>query len=50
MLADFNANGKAFATAGNVTNKFMSSKKLTKPIVAKSEIKKIIFGGRAKFT
>ena len=38
-------NDKAFASSGNVTNKYMSCPRLTKPIVHKSEIKEIILGG-----
>lgn len=38
-------NDKAFASAGNVTNKYMACPRLIKPIIKKSEIKKIIQGG-----
>lgn len=38
-------NDKAFASAGNVTNTYMSSERLETPIIAKSEIKNIILGG-----
>lgn len=38
-------NDKAFASAGNVTNKYMSTERLETPIIAKSEIKNIILGG-----
>ncbi len=38
-------NDKAFASAGNVTNKYMSSQRLRTPIIAKTEIKEIILGG-----
>ncbi len=38
-------NDKAFASAGNVTNKYMSCPRLIKPIIKKSEIKEIILGG-----
>ena len=38
-------NDKAFASSGNITNKFMSSKNLTLPRIKKSEIKNIILGG-----
>ena len=38
-------NDKAFASAGNVTNPYMSCKKLTKPRIHKDEIKHIILGG-----
>jgi len=38
-------NDKAFASAGNVTNAYMSCDRLKQPIVKKSEIKEIILGG-----
>lgn len=38
-------NDKAFASAGNVTNKYMSCPRLVKPIIQKSDIKEIILGG-----
>ncbi len=38
-------NDKAFASAGNVTNKYMSCQRLVKPIIKKSQIKEIILGG-----
>ena len=38
-------NDKAFASAGNVTNKYMSCQRLIKPVIKKSEIKEIILGG-----
>ncbi len=38
-------NDKAFASAGNVTNRYMSCPRLTKPAILKSEIKDIILGG-----
>lgn len=38
-------NDKAFASAGNVTNKYMSCPRLIKPAITKSEIKAIILGG-----
>jgi len=38
-------NDKAFASAGNVTNKFMSCKRLVRPIITKTQIKQIILGG-----
>lgn len=38
-------NDKAFASAGNVTNKYMSCQRVVKPIIKKSEIKEIILGG-----
>lgn len=38
-------NDKAFASAGNVTNQYMSCTRLEKPIIKKSEIKNIILGG-----
>lgn len=37
-------NDKAFASAGNVTNKYMQCPRLIQPIVKKSEIKEIILG------
>ncbi|MEY4978300.1 MAG: hypothetical protein RLZZ352_570 [Pseudomonadota bacterium] len=38
-------NDKAFASAGNVTNKYMVCERLIKPVIKKSEIKNIILGG-----
>lgn len=38
-------NDKAFASAGNVTNAYMTCENLTKPRIAKDEIKNIILGG-----
>jgi len=38
-------NDKAFASAGNVTNSYMSCKRLETPIISKAEIKNIILGG-----
>ncbi|ORU93714.1 MAG: hypothetical protein A6F72_07495 [Cycloclasticus sp. symbiont of Poecilosclerida sp. N] len=38
-------NDKAFACAGNVTNSYMSCRRLATPIISKAEIKKIILGG-----
>ncbi|CAC9620212.1 Type II restriction enzyme HgiDI (EC 3.1.21.4) [uncultured Gammaproteobacteria bacterium] len=38
-------NDKAFASAGNITNKYMATERLETPIIAKSEIKNIILGG-----
>ncbi len=38
-------NDKAFASAGNVTNSYMSTDRLEKPIISKIEIKNIILGG-----
>lgn len=38
-------NDKAFASAGNITNSYMSSERLEKPIISKNEIKNIILGG-----
>lgn len=35
-------NDKAFASAGNVTNKYMSCKRLETPVISKTEIKNII--------
>jgi hypothetical protein len=38
-------NDKAFASAGNVTNSYMSTKRLEVPVISKAEIKNIILGG-----
>ena len=38
-------NDKAFASSGNITNKFMACDNLTKPRILKSEIRNIILGG-----
>ncbi len=38
-------NDKAFASAGNVTNSYMSCQRLEAPIISKTEIKNIILGG-----
>lgn len=38
-------NDKAFASAGNITNKYMLSPRLIKPLITKEEIKNIILGG-----
>lgn len=38
-------NDKAFASAGNITNRYMRSPRLENPLVTKTEIKKIILGG-----
>ena len=38
-------NDKAFASAGNVTNPYMSCDRLTIPRIRKDEIKNIILGG-----
>jgi type II restriction enzyme len=38
-------NDKAFASAGNITNKYMSCERLIRPAIRKSEIKEIILGG-----
>lgn len=38
-------NDKAFAASGKVTHKYMKSKRLTTPIISKTEIKKIILNG-----
>ncbi|MDQ7091039.1 MAG: HindVP family restriction endonuclease [Methylococcales bacterium] len=38
-------NDKAFSSTGNITHKYMSTERLKKPIIAKSEIKNIILGG-----
>ncbi len=38
-------NDKAFASAGNITNQYMSCPRLETPIVSRSEIRNIILGG-----
>ena len=38
-------NDKAFAASGKVTHRYMQSKRLTTPIISKTEIKKIILNG-----
>lgn len=38
-------NDKAFASAGNVTNRYMSCERLKEPAISKTEIKNIILGG-----
>jgi len=38
-------NDKAFASAGNVTNKYMACPRLESPIISRSEIRHIILGG-----
>lgn len=38
-------NDKAFASAGNITNRFMSCPRLVTPAISKDEIKQIILGG-----
>ena len=38
-------NDKAFASSGNVTNKYMLCDRLISPVIKKSEIKNIILGG-----
>ena len=38
-------NDKAFASSGSVNNKYMKCDRLEKPVIIKSEIKKIILGG-----
>lgn len=38
-------NDKAFASSGNVTNKYMTCERLIKPAILKSQIKEIILGG-----
>ena len=38
-------NDKAFASSGTITNRFMSSARLTTPKIKKSQIKEIILGG-----
>jgi HindVP restriction endonuclease len=45
MLSYNTKNDKAFASAGNVTNKYMACPRLIKPIIKKTEIKDIILGG-----
>ena len=42
-------NDKEFAVSGRRTNKYMSCERLINPIVAKSEIKRIVLGGGQKF-
>jgi len=44
-----NQNDKEFAVSGLKTNPHMRCKRLTKPIIAKSQIKEIILGGGQKF-
>ena len=44
--ASFNLkNDKAFASSGNITNRFMLSENLILPRIKKSEIRNIILGG-----
>jgi len=38
-------NDKAFASAGHVTNQYMACPRLERPVIARSEIQKIILGG-----
>lgn len=38
-------NDKAFASSGKITNRYMLSPRLEKPIISKTEIKNIILGG-----
>ncbi len=38
-------NDKAFSSAGNVTNNYMSCQRLETPVISKAEIKNIILGG-----
>ena len=38
-------NDKAFASSGKITNRYMLSPRLEKPIISKAEIKNIILGG-----
>ncbi|MFK5976837.1 MAG: HindVP family restriction endonuclease [Sulfurovum sp.] len=38
-------NDKAFASSGKITNRYMSSSRLKRPIISKEEIKNIILGG-----
>ena len=42
-------NDKEFAISGGQTNHYMKCKRLTKPVIEKIEIKKIILGGGQKF-
>ncbi len=44
-LAYNTKNDKAFASSGNITNKYMNCPRLIKPIIKKSQIKEIILGG-----
>ncbi|HHV6382692.1 TPA: HindVP family restriction endonuclease, partial [Haemophilus influenzae] len=45
-LCSYNTkNDKAFASSGMITNVFMKSERLERPIIMKSEIKNIILGG-----
>ena len=44
-LAYNSKNDKAFASSGQITNRFMRCERLTNPIIHKSEIKNIILGG-----
>jgi type II restriction enzyme len=44
-LAYNTKNDKAFASSGNVTNSYMSCKRLETPVISKAEIKNIILGG-----
>lgn len=38
-------NDKAFASAGNITNKYMRGERLARPVITKKEIRNIILGG-----
>ena len=38
-------NDKAFASAGNVTNRYMQCDRLKQPIIKRDEIKNIVLGG-----
>ena len=38
-------NDKAFASSGNVTNRYMACDRLKKPAIRQSEIREIILGG-----
>lgn len=45
LLSYNTKNDKAFACAGNVTNRFMKCDRLKTPVIKKNEIKNIILGG-----
>jgi len=44
-----NKNDKEFAVSGAKTNRYMSCDRLTKPLIHKNEIQKIILGGGQKY-
>jgi hypothetical protein len=44
-----NQTDKEFAISGNKTHSYMKCKRLTKPIIHKNQIKKIILGGGQKY-